>query len=537
MVPRRLVLLTFIAMLASVLGYVAWGGSNTVPPTISRHSHPPTDDYVEAQFENPSTSPSPPPPPPTHNNMFGFHFPRGNAFDAPSTAARSKYHVGEDEAAVLPSEFYRDQVHCLRNVVVDTVAHRFFFDPDENPHIAAHVPHQYNPNDGTFTYPSRTFQSLRSRRSRHDRFFVKSVIFERYHHGNITAEDVPGVAAIIPPLPGACFRNAWHTVADYMTVMFHTLSMIRETSERDDATITVFTATCGDVYRLKECYDVESCTKPSLFWFVREMVSRVYWFGTSEATARAGPMQLSSSSPSSSSSRYLRFPKLCIGANAECSPFHVGLNTPTCQSNLWSFRRHFLLRGDTHNNNNVDAAVSSGEMMCPRVVYLSRANAQYRRWFNDKECLELLETHIAQKYCHSNNNNNNNNKFVQTVVLHGKLSAQAQIDIVHNATIIITGRGAASAFLPFLRVGGGFLSITADKWEPYSDMDPWWYATVHRVVKMTHHEDPRRAPVRFSFGYDSNRCGYVEQNPSALLKSFDLLVEKMKRIDKQAGEK
>jgi len=336
-----------------------------------------------------------------------------------------------------------------------------------------------------------------------------SPLLARYFHKQVTIHPFPAEGAVVGPrdssrvtltgsgasaymmvpMPGACFKNAWHTVADYMVTLHDTI--------RQHPMPTLFTWTCADVWDRRDinCYSEKSCTQQTLFWFVRALTKDVYWMGEHLPN------------------HDIHIPELCVGVDPTCSPVHEGVNTTDCEENLWRFRGAILAKASI-----LPRKVTEAELACPNVVYLTRSNAKYRRWHNEGEVLERLKQHLPR--CAT----------ITPILFHQKWSVPQQLSVVHNATIIITGRGAASSYAGFLPHGGGFLSVSGDLWNPYRDLEPSWYVTQHRTVDITHPDSPKRPPIRFSYGYDSNKSGLYEADVDKFLEAFDTLLRRMRKI-------
>eukprot|EP00760_Papus_ankaliazontas_P008100 PhM_4_TR13669/c0_g1_i1/m.70877 len=131
---------------------------------------------------------------------------------------------------------------------------------------------------------------------------------------------------------------------------------------------------------------------------------------------------------------------------------------------------------------------------------MDRVGAKWRRLHNQADVITALRRQLPK--CSA--------VFVQT--FSKKTTLAQQISAVHNATVVLTGRGAASALFPFLPHGGIYVSFSSDGWNPYRDIEPAWTRVVHRYVKPTHHDRGDRPPVKFPYGIDTNRCGYVEDD-------------------------
>lgn len=200
----------------------------------------------------------------------------------------------------------------------------------------------------------------------------------------------------------------------------------------------------------------------------------------------------------------MTFKTLVIGTRTRCSVVaESGINTTDCHKNLEMYRRRMLRLHGLH-----DRAVSREDLRCPRVVLLDRVGAKWRRLHNQDAVLAALKSALPS--CAT----------ITRVTFSKKVALRDQIWVVLNSTVVMAGRGAASSLFPFLPRGGVYVSFSSDRWNPFRDIEPVWVRkVVHRFVKPVHHARADLPPQRFSFGVDTNRCGYLEESPTGFAKA------------------
>lgn len=302
------------------------------------------------------------------------------------------------------------------------------------------------------------------------------------------------------PVLGAMWVNMWHTLADYFLMVFHTVG---DLVVNHGVPLHFMTRT-GKAALRKGCATPEACEAMALFSPFATLFSRGKFSFLHEGRKKS------------------RHAFVLIGINTRCSPIATEeLAVPECHAALRGMRDFLLSR------NALDplAAVSSERRRCPTVHFMSRQGDKYRHMTPFEDSVAAVRRELQRRGCPSTEND------VRVIKLHGGMSFAEQVRSVNNHTVLIAGRGGGTALMPFLPIGGGFLSVSGfDKWNPFRDLEPAWLAIHHYEAQLVHHENPQSPPQKFcSKGkcyVDPNRAAY-RIDPTALAAALCALIDKM----------
>jgi len=306
------------------------------------------------------------------------------------------------------------------------------------------------------------------------------------------------VGAVQPPQPGACYENVWHSMADHSTILHDTIRSYLAAGV--SPTLLTYSCRTSGLVGARGCQD-DDCTEYPIFSATSLMFERVIFIGSRSQQGKGGLQ-----GP-------VMFQTLVVGVLRRCSPVpEKGLNTTICHTNLGDYRAHLLRALGIP-----DRVVTNSELACPRLLLLDRRDAKWRRLHNQKDILLKLQQALPQ--CAT----------VSMSTFSKRVPLYSQIGAVHNSTIVLAGRGAASSLYPFLPRHGGYFSFSSDRWNPFRDLEPKFLVVVHRYVKMTHHDRADMPPHKFAYGYDSNKCGYFETDVEGFVDTVRDLLNKIER--------
>lgn len=292
------------------------------------------------------------------------------------------------------------------------------------------------------------------------------------------------------PVKGAHWENAWHTIADFFVMLFHTVEPISKLSP------VWFTRTGMDQLR-QGCHDPKSCASNTLF----DPFAKYFNGGVVFVTSTMEPVFVA---------------YLVIGINTRCSPIATeDVGVKACQDNLRAVRERLLSIYDITSTN-------VQPKMCPTIHMMSRQGEKYRHITPFLEMNDALAGEISSRLrCIG----------TVTIIRIGRsMSFADQIRSVANFSVLIAGRGGGTALSIFLPVGGLYVSLSSfDRWSPYRDLVPNWIQLKHVEVGLVHHEDFRRPAQVFGSGknryVDPNRAAYLVKPREVATKIVDAIVE------------
>lgn len=387
-----------------------------------------------------------------------------------------------------------------------------------------------------------------------------------------TVLSIGGMGYFQAHVSGGYFTNMWHTVGDYYNLLFHTLSDFWTTplsgclandakQSLDDSIssnhktlsveenrclppITWLTRTPYSIQG-KGCRTSLDCRSYSLFDpFRKAFKDRVVFIDDEERVASDAKRYCDAKRESIESDRkedkqeevdlssrqkstYLHFPFVFLGLKNECSPIPMkGVGSLECQRSYRAMRDFTLTQYGLdpaqqicpHSSSNVHND-SLSACVSPFIHIMSRQKDKYRYFTPFEEMVSAIKK-AAQAHTSSPQGGEDVSRGkrprVEVVVLHGGMSFADQLQIIHNTTLLVAGRGGGTALSLFLPVGAAYLSISGhDKWNPWRDLQPDWYHLGHYTATFVHHEDPNRSPQLFGGNVDGNRAAY-KVNPDAV---------------------
>lgn len=294
------------------------------------------------------------------------------------------------------------------------------------------------------------------------------------------------------PVKGAHWENAWHTIADFFFMMFHTVEPFSSLNP------VWFTRTGKDQLR-QGCYDQATCMANSLFDpFVKYFSGNVVF-----VTPSMDPVHVE---------------YLVVGLNTRCSPIATeDVGSTVCQEALQGVR-HKLLKAY-----NIPVPVVHSKHDCPTIHLMSRQGEKYRHITPFSELNDSLEKELESRLgCGKTN--------IHTIRIGRSMSFADQIRSIVNNSVLIAGRGGGTALSIFLPEGGLYISLSSfDRWSPYRDLIPSWIQLRHVEVGLVHHEDHRRPAQIFGSGknkyVDPNRAAYLVNPKEVATKVVDTIVE------------
>lgn len=279
------------------------------------------------------------------------------------------------------------------------------------------------------------------------------------------------------PVIGAHWENAWHTIADFFVMLFHTLQPVL----RENIRVVWFTRT-GRGQLNKGCSTGPECRQQTLF----DPFARFFSPANIKFVEDGAPP--------------VRVKYLIVGLNTRCSPIPTeDVGTAECQKNLRELRDKLLEVYDIPLQRNASK-------VCPSVHFMSRQGDRYRHItpFDD------LQLQLKRKYgdafpgCTGG---------VRVLKITSRMSFRDQLLSIYNNSVLVAGRGGGTALSIFLPSGGLYVSLSGfDRWSPYRDLVPAWITLRHVEVDLVHHEDWRKPPQWFGSGknryIDPNRAAY-----------------------------